>query len=145
MDSTARLERPDVAGERQALFSARKTPADVLCSFCTTRQLNVTDYSFKRAAALGSEDFKGLRASKWSVACLFEDHTDTAALWFQSFNHRNLPTDSGHSFETDTSCVLILRLIWCCNCFGTVQRENMHAVNLLLMALSFQNELFIKA
>lgn len=58
----------------------RLQTADVLCSFCTIRQLRVSAYSFKWAAALGIEDIKELRTSQWFVACLSEDHTDTSVL-----------------------------------------------------------------
>lgn len=68
-----------------------QTPGDALCSICITSQLNITDYPFNRAVALGNEGIKGLGTSKRSVACLYEDHTDTPVPHFHLFTKKKIP------------------------------------------------------
>ncbi len=68
MDQTACLESSYVAVEQQTLFSPCKPLLMYYVHFVATRQLNVTDYSFKRAAALSTEDIKRLQ-NKPVICC----------------------------------------------------------------------------
>lgn len=61
MDPTACLQSSAGCRRMTGFVLHLQTPADVLCTFCNTRQLNVTDYSSKKAVALGTEDIKGVR------------------------------------------------------------------------------------
>lgn len=86
-----------------------QTPGDALCSICITSQLNITDYPFNRAVALGNEDIKGLGTSKRSVACLYEDHTDAPVPHFHLFTKKTIPeTSLGHIEVKLNKCLFIL-------------------------------------